>query len=271
MNDQQQSRADALTDERAAFPRYTEWLHLRTHGEWSNGVPEWARDHTGRMNDCTAASAVIEELAAARASANEATRPTAYHFHRFVDGVEMAEGVLIERAPTLEAAIKEAVRCCEKRPMTVLVHAPAWAGTLCGGALANRAASANETGAEGVSLAMALNPNAPPLTMTLGPAQAAEAVAQWQSRLKDRSSPVVDHWVNISPDGAKTLMEKYANVYEVRALYTAPQPPAQADAREGLTDERIAHIAAAHTNSVVEFDRLLKFARALLKGADHAE
>ncbi|MCO1461179.1 hypothetical protein L0Y93_06025 [Burkholderia multivorans] len=72
-----------------------------------------------------------------------------------------------------------------------------------------RAASANETGAE---------------------------VAQWQSRLKDRSSPVVDHWVNISPDGAKTLMEKYANVYEVRALYAAPQPPAQADARVGLTD-----------------------------------
>ncbi|MBY4669637.1 hypothetical protein K6W12_03200 [Burkholderia multivorans] len=237
----------------------------------------------------------------------------AYHFHRFVDGVEMAEGVLIDRAPTLEAAIKEAVRCCEKRPMTVLVHAPAWAGTLCGGALANRAASANETqtcshqwtwadgkcadcgmiaqqphaesgmtlaeriahvggriteggyvefgsamavdaliqhalrdarasanetGAEGVSLAMALNPNAPPLTMTLGPAQAAEAVAQWQSRLKDRSSPVAAHWVNISPDGAKTLMEKYADIYEVRALYAAPQPPAQAAAREGLTDEQ---------------------------------
>ncbi|WP_249171209.1 hypothetical protein [Burkholderia multivorans] len=49
-------------------------------------------------------------------------------------------------------------------------------------------------------------------------------VAQWQSRLKDRSSPVVDHWVNISPDGAKTLMEKYSDVYEVRALYAAPQP-----------------------------------------------
>ncbi|MDN7911920.1 hypothetical protein [Burkholderia cepacia] len=56
---------------RAAFPRYTEWLHLRTHGECSSGVPAWARDHTGRMNDFTAASAVIEELAAARApSAN---------------------------------------------------------------------------------------------------------------------------------------------------------------------------------------------------------
>ncbi|KVA45296.1 hypothetical protein WI70_30315 [Burkholderia cepacia] len=61
------------TDERAAFPRYTEWLHLRTHGEWSSGVPAWARDHTGRMNDFTAASAVIEELAAARASSANGT------------------------------------------------------------------------------------------------------------------------------------------------------------------------------------------------------
>lgn len=72
------------------------------------------------------------------------------------------------------------------------------------------------------------------VTASPPPAQAAEPVAQWQSRLKDRSSPVVDHWVNISPDGAKTLMEKYANVYEVRALYAAPQPPEPADAREGL-------------------------------------
>ncbi|WP_249192500.1 hypothetical protein [Burkholderia cenocepacia] len=53
-------------------------------------------------------------------------------------------------------------------------------------------------------------------------------VAQWQMRLKGRSSPVVHHWVNISPDGAKTLMEKYADVYEVRALYTAPRSPAVA-------------------------------------------
>ncbi|MDN7895833.1 hypothetical protein QZM82_06450 [Burkholderia cepacia] len=60
--------APSPTDERAAFPRYAEWLHLRTHGEWSSGVPEWARDHSGRMNDFTAASAVIEELAAARAA-----------------------------------------------------------------------------------------------------------------------------------------------------------------------------------------------------------
>ncbi|MDN7609862.1 hypothetical protein QZM28_24495 [Burkholderia multivorans] len=82
------------------------------------------------------------------------------------------------------------------------------------------------------------------VTASPPPAQAAELVAQWQSRLKDRSSPVVDHWVNISPDGAKTLMEKYANVYEVRALYAAPQP-AQADApvrtealRKGLFEAR---------------------------------
>ncbi|WP_422666716.1 hypothetical protein [Burkholderia multivorans] len=112
-----------------------------------------------------------------------------------------------------------------------------------------RAASANETGAQGAAVAwmstddprdcisdakkrdMIEHAGAPgarlaeKYSIALGvitPAQAAEPVAQWQSRLKDRSSPVVDHWVNISPDGAKTLMEKYANVYEVRALYTAP-------------------------------------------------
>ncbi|KVV20328.1 hypothetical protein WK78_29015 [Burkholderia cepacia] len=55
-------------DEQAALPRYAEWLHLRTHGEWSNGVPAWARDYTGRMNDFTAATAVIEELAARAAA-----------------------------------------------------------------------------------------------------------------------------------------------------------------------------------------------------------
>ncbi|SAK19112.1 hypothetical protein UA17_01738 [Burkholderia multivorans] len=69
-------------------------------------------------------------------------------------------------------------------------------------------------------------------------ASPAAEVAQWQSRLKDRSSPVVDHWVNISPDGAKTLMEKYSDVYEVRALYTAPRSPAVA--AEAVADERAA-------------------------------
>lgn len=95
-------------------------------------------------------AAWIAWQARAAFATKSADERAAYHFHRFVDGVEMAEDVLIERAPTLEAAIKEAVRCCEKRPMTVLVHAPAWAGTLCGGALAfARAASANDTGAVG--------------------------------------------------------------------------------------------------------------------------
>jgi hypothetical protein len=64
---------DARSDEQAALPRYTEWLHLRTHGEWSDGVPTWARDHDGRMNDMTAASAVIEELAARSAQAASTT------------------------------------------------------------------------------------------------------------------------------------------------------------------------------------------------------
>lgn len=44
-------------------PRYREWRHLREHGVWSNGVPDWAKDHGGRMNDYRAACSVIEELA----------------------------------------------------------------------------------------------------------------------------------------------------------------------------------------------------------------
>lgn len=61
------SRPDARVDERGVTPRYAEWLHLRQHGQWSDGVPKWARDHAGRMNDMTAAAAVIEELARAAA------------------------------------------------------------------------------------------------------------------------------------------------------------------------------------------------------------
>ncbi|WP_186145961.1 rod-binding protein [Burkholderia gladioli] len=77
------------------------------------------------------------------ADAGEAVaRPTSFHFHRFVNGQEMAEDVLIERATTIEAAIKEAVRICPKRPMTVLVHAPAWVGALHGGTLATPVAPA---------------------------------------------------------------------------------------------------------------------------------
>ncbi|RKP44723.1 Lar family restriction alleviation protein [Pararobbsia silviterrae] len=58
-------RASPEADDVASdTPRYAEWLHLRAHGQWRDGVPEWARDHSGRMNDFTAASAVIEELAA---------------------------------------------------------------------------------------------------------------------------------------------------------------------------------------------------------------
>lgn len=45
------------------LPKYSEWQYLRTHGQWSNGVPVWAKDHLGRMNDFSAAQAVIEELA----------------------------------------------------------------------------------------------------------------------------------------------------------------------------------------------------------------
>jgi hypothetical protein len=50
----------ALTD----APRYREWLHLTQVGMWTAGVPTWARDHDGRMNDGIAMRSVIEELAA---------------------------------------------------------------------------------------------------------------------------------------------------------------------------------------------------------------
>ncbi|WP_208449796.1 hypothetical protein [Burkholderia gladioli] len=83
-----------------------------------------------------------DEARASQAAAPADARPTSFHFHRFVNGQEMAEDVLIERATTIEAAIKEAVRICPKRPMTVLVHAPAWVGALCGGVLAKPVAPA---------------------------------------------------------------------------------------------------------------------------------
>ncbi|KDR25475.1 hypothetical protein [Caballeronia zhejiangensis] len=52
----------------ADTPRYAEWKHLRTHGQWRDGVPSWARGHNKTMDDMTAAVAVIEELAAALSS-----------------------------------------------------------------------------------------------------------------------------------------------------------------------------------------------------------
>ncbi|MBH9662033.1 hypothetical protein JAO06_12585 [Burkholderia multivorans] len=68
-------------------PRYAEWLHLRAHGEWPNGVPEWARDYTGRMNDFTAATAVIEELAALASRAPEqAAEPVAWQYRPIING-----------------------------------------------------------------------------------------------------------------------------------------------------------------------------------------
>ncbi|KVW15435.1 hypothetical protein WK91_18545 [Burkholderia cepacia] len=157
---------------------------------------------------------------------------------------------------------------------------------------AERAASANETGAEGVRAwetddgrvisdeqkqqalrdGGASASSVRPFSIALGriggvPAMAAEAaaspaaeVAQWQSRLKDRSSPAVDRWVNISQDGAKTLMEKYADVYEVRALYDAPQP-AQADAPAEAREPSIVAAAltglARHVRAVSAYSKLV--------------
>lgn len=48
--------------------RYEEWKYLRTHGQWRDGVPDWARDYNGNMNDMSAAIAVIDELSSALAT-----------------------------------------------------------------------------------------------------------------------------------------------------------------------------------------------------------
>ncbi|MCW5178962.1 hypothetical protein [Burkholderia cenocepacia] len=161
-------------------PRYAEWLHLRTHGEWSDGVPAWARDHTGRMNDFTAATAVIEELAAARAfSANETEAEVA--------------AVAWMRANDPRDCISDA----KKRDM--IEHAGAPGARL----------------AENYAIALG----------KIAPVQPAEPVAEvvrerfagrdrWDFKIFDRT---LQH-------GAK--------------LYAAPQPPAQAHARERLTDEQ---------------------------------
>ncbi|KGW43966.1 hypothetical protein [Burkholderia pseudomallei] len=63
----------------------------------------------------------------AQADASAEARLTSFHFHRFVDGQKMAEDILIERERTLDAAIQAVARSCPKRPLTVLVHAPALA------------------------------------------------------------------------------------------------------------------------------------------------
>lgn len=44
-----------------------------------------------------------------------------YEFRRYVAGVEMAEGVTIERAASLDEAMQKAAALCSPAPMTVLV------------------------------------------------------------------------------------------------------------------------------------------------------
>lgn len=84
-----------------------------------------------------------------------------------------------------------------------------------------------------------------------------QPVAQWQVRLKDGSPPAGDKWANISESGARQLMEKWAEVYEVRALFSDPS-------YNVLTEQDI-------TEAVKEWfpDRAYQaefFARALLNG-----
>ena len=47
------------------LPRFAAYTHLRDTGAWPDGVPAWAKNHEGRMDDVTLRNAVIEELAQA--------------------------------------------------------------------------------------------------------------------------------------------------------------------------------------------------------------
>ena len=49
-----------------------------------------------------------------------------------------------------------------------------------------------------------------------------EAVAQWQTKLREPILPESDTWINVSEEGARKTMEKWSHIYEVRALVVAP-------------------------------------------------
>lgn len=93
-----------------------------------DGEPHWTQSAVVRDVLADAKAALDGAPQPAQADAPAETRPTSFHFHRFVDGQKMAEDVLIERERTLDAAIRAAVRSCPKRLLTVLVHAPALRG-----------------------------------------------------------------------------------------------------------------------------------------------
>lgn len=77
-------------------PRFDEWTALRTNGQWTKGVPSWARDHMGRMNDMDAARAVIGELAAELAKAERLlAAATAVATH--VRGAEKTRGAVFKQ------------------------------------------------------------------------------------------------------------------------------------------------------------------------------
>jgi hypothetical protein len=162
-------------------PRYAEWLHLRAHGEWSNGVPEWARDYSGRMNDFTAATAVIEELAA-----------------------------LASRAPAQAA-----------EPVVIPI------GYICADDLKQLAEG------NGAIVSPRCRETDVPV-FARAPAQAAAPVAHiLPSDLEALQTYSKQCQVVLYREPRKTRV----------ALYTAPQPTAQADARDGLTDEQIIEFA----------------------------
>ena len=110
-----------------ALPRYSAYTHLRSTGVWPDGVPEWAKDYSGQMNDMTAANAVIEELHSKveALSAAPAIAKLRHLYQNMVNGAvrdtasakRIAEGLL---APAIEA-LERATPPAEQQAAQVII------------------------------------------------------------------------------------------------------------------------------------------------------
>jgi len=80
---------------------------------WPDGIPDWARDHDGRMSDSVAARAVIEELAAAVGGRTAQAE--------LIDHVASQwDGCIYDAGPSGDIDIGEAIRAAAKRTLPAL-------------------------------------------------------------------------------------------------------------------------------------------------------
>jgi hypothetical protein len=101
------------------------------------------------------------------------------------------------------------------------------------------------------------------------PAQSGEAVAQYQTKLRNPILPSCDVWINVSEEGARTAREKYSHVYEVRELFeraAAPQPSQPVEAGDDWALPELM-AAAGFTPDERSNSRIFNAVRAVLTDA----